>query len=239
MENQILNVEEFRTMMKVNANNFTSMLEELGVHQLKSSNQIKALQTIIRNRETVRTDFIFYSDRLIRLVIEEALNYLPTKRKTITTPTGVEYDGVEWTGDICGVPIIRAGESMEAALKEICQSVRIGKILIQRDEETCMPKLFYVKLPTDISKRYVLLLDPMLATGGSAKCAIDVLIEHGVKEENIIFVNLIATLDGIKTIKNSYPKVRIVTSEIDEGLNERNYIIPGIGDFGDRYFGNI
>lgn len=217
----------------------TAELEELGVHQLKPTNQIKALQTIIRDGNTSRNEFIFYSDRLIRLVIEEALNYLPTKPKTIRTPTGAEYQGVEWAGDICGVPIIRAGESMEAALREICQSVRIGKILIQRDEETSLPKLLYVKLPQDIAKRFVLLLDPMLATGGSAKCAINVLISHGVKEENIIFVNLIATLQGVQLIKDSYPKVRIVTSEIDSGLNEKNYIIPGIGDFGDRYFGNI
>jgi len=214
-------------------------LEESGVHLLKSTNQIKSLQTIIRNTETKRNDFIFYSDRLIRLVIEEALNYLPTKTKTVTTPTGAQYHGLEWTGDICGVSIIRAGESMEAALKEICQPVRIGKILIQRDEETSLPKLYYVKLPQDIANRFVLLLDPMLATGGSAKCAIDVLIKNGVKEENIIFVNLIAAMEGIKAVKDTYPKVRIVTSEIDDGLNNKNFIIPGIGDFGDRYFGNI
>ena len=214
-------------------------LDELGVHQLQPTNQMKTIQTIIRDKNTSRSDFIFYSDRLIRLVIEEALNYLPTKPKTIRTPTGAEYQGLEWTGGICGVPIIRAGESMEAALREICQSVRIGKILIQRDEETSLPKLYYVKLPKDIADRFVLLLDPMLATGGSARCAINVLIENGVKEENIIFVNLIATLEGILTVKSLYPKVKIVTSEIDDGLNEQNFIIPGIGDFGDRYFGNI
>jgi len=223
--------------MDISHNQTTEQLD--GVYQLRSNNQIKGLQTIIRDRQTNRSDFIFYSDRLIRLVIEEALNYLPFQPKTIITPTGSEYQGLEWTQNICGVSIIRAGESMETGLREICQSVRIGKILIQRDEETSLPKLYYVKLPKDIADRYVLLLDPMLATGGSSKCAIKVLLENGVKEENIIFVNLIATMDGIMTVKKTYPKVRIVTSEIDTRLNEQNFIIPGIGDFGDRYFGNI
>jgi len=224
-------------IMDISHNQTTEQLD--GVYQLRSNNQIKGLHTIIRDRQTNRSDFIFYSDRLIRLVIEEALNYLPFQPKTIITPTGSEYQGLEWTQNICGVSIIRAGESMETGLREICQSVRIGKILIQRDEETSLPKLYYVKLPKDIADRYVLLLDPMLATGGSSKCAIKVLLENGVKEENIIFVNLIATMDGIMTVKETYPKVRIVTSEIDTRLNEQNFIIPGIGDFGDRYFGNI
>jgi uracil phosphoribosyltransferase len=214
-------------------------MQEFSVHQLKSNNQIKGLHTIIRDSKTNRSDFIFYSDRLIRLVIEEALNYLPFQTKCVITPTGTEYSGVEWTKNICGVSIIRAGESMEAGLRSICQSIRIGKILIQRDEKTSLPILYYAKLPADIANRFVLLLDPMLATGGSAKCAIDVLIKNGVTEENILFANLIATKDGIKAIKESYPKVKIVTSEIDDGLNDLNYIIPGIGDFGDRYFGNI
>ncbi len=210
-----------------------------GVYQLKSNNQIKSLQTIIRNRNTCRRDFVFYSNRLIRLVIEEALNYLPFEEECVITPTGSEYDGMRWTKNICGVSIIRAGESMESGLRDVCASIRIGKILIQRNEETSLPKLYYVKLPQDIANRSVLLLDPMLATGGSANCAISVLISNGVKEENIIFVNLIATVAGINAIKSLYPKVQIVTSEIDPELNDLNYIIPGIGDFGDRYFGNV
>lgn len=214
-------------------------MKDSGVHVLKSKNQVRTLHTIIRDINTSRSDFIFYSDRLIRLVIEEALNYLPFAPKEITTPTGAKYEGLSWTQNICGVSIIRAGESMENGLRCICPSVKIGKILIQRNEETSLPILYYAKLPKDINNRFVLLLDPMLATGGSAKCAIGVLIENGVKEENVIFVNLIATINGIEAVKQSYPKVRIVTSEIDDGLNNANFIIPGIGDFGDRYFGNI
>lgn len=120
---------------------------------------------IIRNANTTRADFIFYSNRIIRLLVEEGLNFLPVIEANISTPVGHSYAGVKFEGKICGVSIMRAGEAMEQGLRDCCRSVRIGKILIQRDEETSMPKLFYDKLPEDIANRWVLLLDPMLATG--------------------------------------------------------------------------
>ena len=120
---------------------------------------------MIRDRDTDRADFIFYSNRIIRLLVEEGLNHLPVIEKTVTTPVGRSYAGVKFQGKICGVSIMRAGESMEQGLRDCCRSVRIGKILIQRDDETTKPKLFYEKLPGDIASRWVLLLDPMFATG--------------------------------------------------------------------------
>ncbi|KAH9448373.1 hypothetical protein Pst134EA_027685 [Puccinia striiformis f. sp. tritici] len=109
-----------------------------------------------------RSEFIFTADRVIRLLVEEGLNHLPVESHSVEAPTGAQYKGVRFLGKICGVSIMRAGESMEAGLRDCCRSVRIGKILIQRDEETALPKLFYAKLPDDIQERYVLLLDPML-----------------------------------------------------------------------------
>lgn len=120
---------------------------------------------IIRNKDTERADFIFYSNRIIRLLVEEGLNHLPVNEQSITTPVGRTYNGLTFQGKICGVSIMRAGEAMEQGLRDCCRSVRIGKILIQRDEDTAQPKLFYDKLPEDISDRWVLLLDPMFATG--------------------------------------------------------------------------
>lgn len=120
---------------------------------------------MIRDAKTDRADFIFYSNRIIRLLVEEGLNHLPVIEHAVTTPVGHTYAGVQFQGKICGVSIMRAGEAMEQGLRDCCRSVRIGKILIQRDEETCMPKLFYDKLPEDIADRWVLLLDPMFATG--------------------------------------------------------------------------
>ncbi|EON96102.1 putative uracil phosphoribosyltransferase protein [Phaeoacremonium minimum UCRPA7] len=192
--------------------------------------------SIIRDKNTERGDFIFYSNRIIRLLVEEGLNHLPTVEHTVTTPVGRAYDGLMFQGKICGVSIMRAGESMEQGLRDCCRSVRIGKILIQRDEETAQPKLFYDKLPEDIASRWVLLLDPMFATGGSAIMAVDVLKSKGVPEERILFLNLIASPEGIKRFATKFPKLRVVTAFVDEGLDEKNYIIPGLGDFGDRYY---
>ena len=199
---------------------------------------------MIRDENTSRADFIFYSNRINRLLVEEALNHLPVLPHTIITPVGRTYAGVKFEGKICGVSIMRAGEAMEQALRECCRSVRIGKILIQRDEETSQPKLFYDKLPEDVKDRWVLLLDPMLATGtfqslhtrgqsrltlclgGSALMAVDVLRSKGVPEDRILFLNLIASPEGTAKFSEKYPKLRIVTAFVDQGLNEKKYIYP-------------
>lgn len=228
---------------------------------------------MIRDERTERADFIFYSNRIIRLLVEEGLNHLPVVAQTVTTPVGKPYLGVKFQGKICGVSIMRAGEAMEQGLRDCCRSVRIGKILIQRDEETSKPRLFYEKLPTDIAERWVLLLDPMFATGqshllfafvfisligvtgGSAIMAIEVLKSKGVPEDHILFLNLIASPEGIGNFAQKFPKVRVVTAFVDQGLDEkkfvfissylpicdtdliaRSYIVPGLGDFGDRFY---
>jgi uracil phosphoribosyltransferase len=185
------------------------------------STDLDFLASMIRNKDTDRADFIFYSNRIIRLLVEEGLNHLPVITHTVTSPVGKDYVGVKFQGKICGVSIMRAGESMEQGLRECCRSVRIGKILIQRNEETSQPKLFYEKLPPDIADRWVLLLDPMLATGGSAIMAIDVLKGKGVPEDRILFLNLIASPEGVKNFAEKLPKVRIVTAFVDQGLNEK------------------
>ncbi|KAL1928252.1 hypothetical protein VTP01DRAFT_3168 [Rhizomucor pusillus] len=207
------------------------------VQLLPATPQLKGLMTIVRSRTTSRADFVFYSDRVIRLLVEEGLNHLPVIEKTVETPTGVPYKGLDFEGRICGVSIMRAGEAMESGLRECCRSVRIGKILIQRDEETHKPKLFYAKLPKDIASRYVLLLDPMLATGGSAMQAVQVLLDNNVAEDRIIFLNLVASPEGINAFVKKYPKIRIICAEVDDALNDDKYIVPGVGDFGCRYFG--
>ncbi|KAI9772953.1 MAG: Uracil phosphoribosyltransferase, synthesizes UMP from uracil [Geoglossum simile] len=191
------------------------------VHILPQTPQLIALLTMIRDKNTARADFIFYSNRIIRLLVEEGLNHLPVVGHTITTPVGRTYSGVKFQGKICGVSIMRAGEAMEQGLRDCCRSVRIGKILIQRDEETCKPKLFYDKLPEDIAERWVLLLDPMFATGGSATMAVDVLKSRGVPEDRILFLNLIASPEGVSNFAQRFPKLRVVTAFVDQGLDEK------------------
>lgn len=204
---------------------------------LPPSGQVRGLMTIIRNQQTRRNDFIFYSDRLTRLLVEKSLELLPVFPKTVDTPLGIPYEGVGFEGKICAVSIMRAGESMEKPVREVCKKIRVGKILIQRDETTAKPIVFYSKLPDDIGRRWVFLLDPMLATGGSAGEAIRILLEAGVREDHLIFINLLACPEGLRNIFASYPSVRVVTGAVDKGLNDKAYIVPGLGDFGDRYFG--
>lgn len=121
---------------------------------------------------------------------------------------------------------------------EILPGASIGQILIQRNEETAIPSHFYSKLPKDIGSKQILLVDPMLGTGGSASMAITILKKHGVKEENILFLNVIACEEGIAKLATDHSKVKIITSHVDPVLlKDKKYIVPGIGDFGDRYFG--
>ena len=256
--------------------------------------QIRGMHTIIRNHACNRSDFVFYSDRLIRLVVEHALGHLPFKNEVVRTPNGDAYNGVSFSKKICGVSIIRSGEAMENALRACCKGIKIGKVLIERrdhdghpkalgrpasglggavnggtpsrtstpslvtrvaletggpdspgsltrensgEASPAMPRVIYEKMPSDIKDRYVLLLDPILATGVSSMAAIDRLIKQGVRQDRIMFVTVIAASQGIHALAMRYPQMKIITSEVDAGLNESNRVVPGVGEFGDRYFG--
>lgn len=156
---------------------------------------------------------------------------------TVTTAVDdARLAGVAFAGSIVGVSIIRAGEALEAALRSCCRNVRIGKMLIQRDEETAEAKLLFAKLPPDIAHRHVLVLDPMVATGGSALLAIGKLLEAGVSEERIVFVNIVATPEGIRRVLGKHPQMAFCTTSVAEGLNAQSYIRRSVGDYGDRYF---
>eukprot|EP01025_Chloroclados_australasicus_P035967 TRINITY_DN3659_c0_g1_i2.p1 TRINITY_DN3659_c0_g1~~TRINITY_DN3659_c0_g1_i2.p1 ORF type:complete len:478 (-),score=58.15 TRINITY_DN3659_c0_g1_i2:432-1865(-) len=203
-----------------------------------SNYQIRGMHTIIRNQDTNKNDFIFYADRLIRLVVEAGLGHLPFEIDNVVTPTGQTYVGVQFAKGLCGVSIIRSGEAMENALRDCCKGISIGKILVMRTNEGGEPKeeLIYEKLPQDIAEKFVLLLDPILGTGHTACRALKVLIDRGVQERKILFLSLIAAPDGIHQICTRYPNVQVITSEIDEGIDDDFRVVPGIGEFGDRYF---
>ncbi|MBA0606785.1 hypothetical protein Godav_019202 [Gossypium davidsonii] len=232
------------------------------LYVIQSTFQIRGMHTLIRDSLTTKHDFVFYSDRLIRLVVEHGLGHLPFTEKQVITPTGFVYTGVDFCKRLCGVSVIRSGESMENALRACCKGIKIGKILIHREGDNGQ-QLIYEKLPQDISERHVLLLDPILgtgaflfmvdnhllfafifkyhvtnfSTGNSAVQAISLLIKKGVPESNIIFLNLISAPQGVHVVCKSFPRLKIVTSEIEIGLNEDFRVVPGMGEFGDRYFG--
>lgn len=193
----------------------------------------------LRCKKSDTATFVYYANRLMRILAEEGISELPAVNKDIETPCGI-YNGTELDEEnAIAVSIIRAGDSLLDAVRFCLPSVRVGKILIQRDEESRekKPILYYTKFPKDISKKSILLVDPMLASGGSALCAIKCLLDHGVKEEKIIFINVISCPEGIRNLHFLYPKVKIVTAAIDEKLNENKYIVPGLGDWGDRFYG--
>lgn len=199
---------------------------------------LKHLFTTIRDKGTSAPDFARAANRLMTVLSEEAIACLPSTPSTAVTPCG-EYAGCSppAASDVCAVSIVRAGDSLLECLRGVWPEVSVGKILIQRDEETAEPKLFYCKLPKTVTAKHVMLVDPMLATGGSAACAVKCLIDAGVPEEKIMFVNVVACMQGLSLLLGQYPKIQVVTAEIDEGLNESAYIVPGLGDYGDRYFG--
>jgi uracil phosphoribosyltransferase len=207
------------------------------IQLLPQTPQLRALHTTIRDRDVPREQFVFYADRIIRMLLEAALGLLPFEPRQVRTPVGRIYNGLRFADRICGVSVMRAGESMEAGLRAVVPSVRIGKILIQRDKATVRPHLYFSALPNDIADRHVLLLEPMLATGGTARMAVRVLLDRGVAEDRIVFVNLLMSPAGATALCDAHPVLRLVTSSIEEGLNENAYMVPGIGDFGDRYFG--
>ncbi|NP_001153854.1 uridine-cytidine kinase 1-like 1 isoform 1 [Acyrthosiphon pisum] len=208
------------------------------IHLLPSTPQTQGLHTFIRNKDTPKDEFIFYSKRLIRLVIEFALSLLPFKDVIVDTPQCVPYSGKRCASDkICGVSILRAGETMEQAVCDVCKDIRIGKILIQTNRSTGEPELYYLRLPKDIKDYMVILMDATVATGAAAMMAIRVLLDHDVPEENILLVSLLMAESGVHTIAYAFPQVRIVTSAVDPEINEKFHVLPGIGNFGDRYFG--
>eukprot|EP01136_Pigoraptor_vietnamica_P036722 Opistho-1_new@103689 len=207
------------------------------LHVLKQSSQVRGLHTIIRDRETPRDEFIYYSQRLMRLLIEYALGFLPYTPTTVETPRGLPFHGHRFTGRLCGVSIVRAGVTMEMALRDVSKDVRIGKILIQTDEETGEPQLHYCSLPKNMKNSHVMLMDATIASGAAALMAIRVLLDHEVPEENIFFTSLLAAPQGIHTLAYAFPKVKIIVSHVDDSVNEQYHIMPGIGNFGDRYYG--
>ncbi|PWA82616.1 uridine kinase-like protein [Artemisia annua] len=206
------------------------------LYVIQSTFQIRAMHTLIRDFQTTQDDFTFHADRLIRMVVEHGLGHLPFTEKQVTTPTGSVYTGVDFDKSLCGVSVIRSGESMETALRACCKGIKIGKILIHKEGENGH-QVIYERLPQDISDRHVLLLDPILGTGYSAVEAINLLLKRGVPEGNIIFLNLISAPQGVHVVCKRFPRIKIVTSEIETGLNQESRVIPGMGEFGDRYFG--
>jgi len=211
------------------------------VHVLRKTYFTMSLFTKIRDKDTPRSVFVINARKIADMLLAEALCLLPCKPRTVTTPVdGSTYVGMEMPDpekELCLISILRAADCMADEFSRHLPGVATGKILIQRDEETAKPKLFFSKLPSDVSKRRVLVVDPMLATGGSAVEAVRVLREAGVPEQSIVFVSIVAAPAGMEKLMAAHPQIQLLVGEVDRALNSKCYIVPGCGDFGDRFYG--
>lgn len=196
---------------------------------------IKHKLTFIRDKNTGPKEFRELVTEVSTLMAYEVTRSMPLEEVEIETPMAKTKAQVISGKKVGLVPILRAGLGMVDGMLNLIPAAKVGHIGLYRDPETLKPVEYYCKLPQDIEERELIVLDPMLATGGSAIAAITFLKDRGVK--SIKLVNLIAAPEGIKAVQDAHPDVDIYVAAIDEKLNEHAYIIPGLGDAGDRLFG--
>jgi uracil phosphoribosyltransferase len=190
----------------------------------------------LRDKETAPEAFRRVATRISVLLAAEALRDLPTAATTVETPLG-PADGRTVAADVVVVPVLRAGLGMLDAVLELVPAARVGYIGLQRDERTAIASQYYSKLPNRLDRSYVLMIDPMLATGGSASAALDLLRHAGATRVRIVCI--VAAPEGIAYVERDHPDVMIYTPVVDRHLNAHKYIVPGLGDFGDRLYGTV
>jgi len=190
---------------------------------------------ILRDKDTGVKEFRELVGEIAALMCYEATRNLPTEEVEVETPVATAKCRVLAGKKLAIVPILRAGLGMVDTMVALIPSAKVGHIGLYRDPETHMPVEYYCKLPDDIANRHVFVVDPMLATGGSAVAAIDFLKKHGCRK--ITMMNIIGCPEGVQVIQEAHPDVELYVAAVDEKLNEHKYIIPGLGDAGDRIFG--
>lgn len=197
---------------------------------------IKKDVTVLRDVNTQSEAFRYAVRRISSLLAVEIGKNLKIKKLKVRTPLELT-DGYELAQQVVLVPVLRAGLGMVGGFLDIIPDAKVGHIGLQRDEETLKPKQYYYKTPKNLRLSSVILLDPMLATGGSSSQAITNLKKRGSKE--CMFACIVASPEGLYRMKKDHPDVKIFGAALDRGLNERGYIIPGLGDAGDRTFGTL
>ena len=188
----------------------------------------------LRDARTAPPAFRRAANRISVLLAAEALRDVPVSPAVVTTPLG-PADGRVVESDVVVVPVLRAGLGMLDAVLELLPTARVGHIGLQRDEATAIASRYYSKLPPNLMDSFVLMIDPMLATGGSAAAAIDLIKAAGAR--TIRMICIVSAPEGVKLLENRHPDVVIYTPVIDRELNAHKFIVPGLGDFGDRLYG--
>lgn len=196
---------------------------------------IKHKVTMVRDKHTGSKEFRELVKEIAMLMAYEVTRDLPLQEIEIETPVAKTKSQVISGKKLGIIPILRAGLGMVDGMLNLLPAAKVGHIGLYRDPETLQPVEYYCKLPSDVEERELIVLDPMLATGGSAKAAIDFIKERGAT--NIKLMCLIAAPEGVETVKEAHPDVDIYVAAVDEKLNDHAYIVPGLGDAGDRLFG--
>src|SRR5262245_10788687 len=190
----------------------------------------------LRDVRTAPPEFRRAANRISVLLAADALRDVPAAPSTVMTPLG-PADGRMVDTDVVVVPVLRAGLGMLDAVLELLPTARVGHIGLQRDEATAIASKYYSKLPRDLASSYVLMIDPMLATGGSAVAAIDLIKAAGAR--TIRMICIVAAPDGVALVERHHPDVSVYTPVVDRELNPHKFIVPGLGDFGDRLYGTV
>jgi uracil phosphoribosyltransferase len=190
----------------------------------------------LRDKQTPADAFRRIATRISVLLAAEALRDVPTATSIVVTPLG-PAEARRVASDVVVVPVLRAGLGMLDAVLELVPTARVGYIGLQRDERTAIASRYYSKLPQGLSDSYVLMIDPMLATGGSASAALELLRQVGASRVRILCI--VAAPEGVAVVERDHPDVSIYTPVVDSHLNAQKYIVPGLGDFGDRLYGTV
>jgi uracil phosphoribosyltransferase len=187
----------------------------------------------LRDSSTPPDEFRVLARKVITLLLYEATADLPAKKGTVRTPLA-DAPALTVDQEVVAIPVLRAGLGLLAPVLELLPRVSVGYIGLERDEETAVARIYYKKLPR-LKGKIPLLLDPMLATGGSAAQALDLIKEAGGVDTRMVCI--VAAPEGVKVLEQRHPEVAVYTAALDDHLNDRAYIVPGLGDFGDRLFG--
>lgn len=190
----------------------------------------------LRGRTTTHEEFRQAATRISLMLVAEAMRDVPTETLQVRTPLAIA-EGQRIGCDVVVVPVLRAGLGMLDAVLTLVPGARVGHIGLQRDESTAIASQYYSKLPSRLDRSYVLMIDPMLATGGSAVAALDLLASAGARTVRLICI--VAAPDGVALVQRKHPNVDIYTPVVDTELNASKYIVPGLGDFGDRLYGTM
>ena len=193
--------------------------------------------TLMRQKETGTKDFRELLEEIAMLMTYEITRDFPLKEVEIETPVAKCRSKVLAGKKVGVVPILRAGLGMLSGVLNMVPAARVGHIGLYRDPETLKPVEYYCKLPSDVEERTLIVVDPMLATGGSASAALQMIKDRGAK--SITLMCLVAAPEGVKVINRDHPDIPVYVAAVDERLNEKGYIVPGLGDAGDRIFGTL